>query len=585
VNTEEAMDMSRLKQNRETMIIIGAGLGGLSTGCYAKLNGYQTRIFEMHEIPGGCCTAWDRGDFAFDCCISWLLGNGPGNEMHQIWLELGALQGKQMRHFDVFNIVRGRDGRAVYFYSEPDRLEAHLLGISPADARPIRDFCNGLRKFRKCLAVYPFLKPVGLMGRFERWRMLASFLPYFNVIRKSITVLMTDYSEKFSDPLLREAFNFILYEKHPAFPVLPFYFQLASHANLSAGVPEGGSLGLSRSIEQRYRRLGGEVTYNAKVEEVLVENDRAVGVRLSDGQEFRADIVVSACDGHTTTMKFLKGRYLNETYRQLYTRTISEPGMVFPGYFTLFLGLRRAFPEGEPCTTYLLDDADAAQLLGIRHPSINVQFRSRHYPELSPRETTVVYATYFCDIAPWRALNEGPEQVTRKRGGEELHTLPVRRGRDYYAAKHRVRNALLEFLDERFPGLREAVAVRDVSTPLTQVRYSGNYDGTVLGWQPFVESGETMEEEIKKNGPVLPGLENFYISGVWATTGGLIRAAAAGRHVMQFICRDDGKAFTADIDETAPPPTHVIVPVGARSSSPGIAAGFSSIATSTGSMT
>nr|AWO77089.1 NAD(P)/FAD-dependent oxidoreductase [Streptomyces sp.] len=554
--------MPRKPRERQTMIIIGAGLGGLSTGCYAQMNGYRTRIFEMHEIPGGCCTAWDRGDFTFDCCVSWLLGNGPGNEMHQIWLELGALQGKQMRHFDVFNVVRGRDGRSVYFYSDPDRLEAHLLEISPSDARLIRSFCSGLRKFRKCLAAYPFLKPVGLMGRAERWRMLASFVPYFNVIRKSISVLMTDYSAKFRDPLLREAFNFILYEKHSAFPVLPFYFQLSAHANLSAGVPEGGSLGLATSIEQRYLRLGGEVSYNTKVEEILVEDDRAVGVRLSDGREFRADIVVSACDGHATTMKLLKGRYLPEEYRRLYTSVIDEPGMVFPGYVTLFLGLRRPFPEGAPCTTYLLTEEEATRLVGIRHPSINVQFRSLHYPELSPERSTVVYATYFSDVGPWRALSDGPEQRTRSRGGTELHTLPVRRGRPYYEAKHQVRDMLLGFLDRRFPGLTDSVAVRDVSTPLTQVRYTGNYDGTVLGWQPFVESGETMEKVVKKYGPALPGLANFYLSGVWATTGGLIRAAAAGRHVMQFVCRDDGRAFTAHIDASGPLPTHVVIPVG-----------------------
>lgn len=555
---------------RESMIIVGAGLGGLSTGCYARMNGYRTRIFEMHELPGGCCTAWDRGPFTFDCCVSWLLGNGPGNEMHQIWLELGALQGKQMRHFETFNIVRDKEGGAVYFYSDPDRLEAHLLDLSPADAKLIREFCAGLRKFRKCLAVYPFLKPVGLMGRWERWRMLASFVPYFNVIRKSITVLMSDYSARFTSPLLREAFNFILYERHPAFPVLPFYFQLASHANLSAGVPEGGSLGLARSIEQRYLRLGGAVTYNAKVDRVLVENDRAVGVRLCDGREFRSDIVVSACDGHTTMTRFLGGRYLTEDYRRLYTETITEPGMVFPGYVTVFLGLRRTFPDGEPCTTYLLTDEEAADLIGIRHPSINVQFRSTHYPELSPEETTVVYATYFCDIAPWRALNDGPEQLTRVRKGQEKHTLPVRRALDYYAGKRQVRDAILRFLERRFPGLRDSVATRDISTPLTQVRYTGNYDGTVLGWQPFVDSGETLEKLVRKHGPGLPGLANFYQSGVWATTGGLIRAAAAGRHVMQFVCRDDGRPFTASVDETAPPPTHVIIPVGRQAPREGV---------------
>ncbi|WP_262391331.1 hypothetical protein [Nocardiopsis sp. CNR-923] len=120
-------------------------------------------------------------------------------------------------------------------------------------------------------------------------------------------------------------------------------------------------------------------------------------------------------------------------------------------------------------------------------------------------------------------------------------------------------------VDRRHPGLREAVRVRDIATPLTQVRYTGNLDGTVLGWQPFVEGGETLEELVKKYGPGLPGLEGFYMSGVWATTGGLIRAAAAGRHVMQFVCRDDGREFRAEVDENAPPPTHRLIPVGPRS--------------------
>ncbi|MGW1838797.1 phytoene desaturase family protein [Streptomyces sp. NPDC002067] len=544
------------------MVVIGGGLGGLSTGCYAQMNGYRTTIVEMHELPGGCCTSWDRGDFTFDCCVSWLLGSGPGSEMHRIWLELGALQGKQMRHFDVFNIVRGRDGRSVRFYSDPDTLQAHLLDLAPQDARPIRQFCAGLRAFRSLLARYPFLKPVGLMGTVERWRMLASFLPYLNVVRRSLTTLMTDFSARFTDPLLREAFNFILYEKHPAFPVLPFYFQLASHANRSAGVPEGGSLGLARSVERRFRALGGEIRYNAKVVEILVEDDRARGVRLSDGREIRADITVSACDGHTTLMELLKGRYLTPAYRDLYTRTIDEPGMLFPGYVTVFLGLRRPFPEGDPCTTHLLDAADAAPLRGIRHPSLNVQFRARHYPELAPPGSDIVYASYFCDIAPWRAVSTGSEHGSRVRRGEEIHTLPVRRGRAYQTAKRQVRDAVVDLLDRRFSGLRDEIAVWDVSTPLTQVRYTGNYDGTVLGWQPFVAGGETVEKEIKRHGPALPGLRDFYLSGVWATTGGLIRAATAGRHVLQFICRDDGRPFTATVDESAPPPTHVLTRVG-----------------------
>ncbi|WP_233580457.1 phytoene desaturase family protein [Streptomyces triticirhizae] len=561
--------MADPRGTRETMIIIGGGLGGLATGAYARMNGYRTHILEMHEIPGGSCTSWARGDFTFDWCVSWLLGSGPGNEMHQIWLELGALQGKTIRQFDVFNVVRARDGRAVYFYSDPERLRRHLTAISPADARQIRHFCRNLRTFQRALDVYPFLKPVAMMGRLERWRMMASFLPYLNAIRRSITELMTDYARRFQHPLLREAFNFVLYEKHPDFPVLPFYFQLASHANGSAGVPEGGSLGLARSIEERYRRLGGEITYNARVEEILVEDDRAVGVRLSDGREFRADIVVAACDMRTAVLGMLGGRYLNDTYRRLYTRTIDEPGMLSPGYVSLFLGLRRDFPEADPCTTYLLDPELADRLPGMRHPSVNVQFRDRHYPELSPAGTSVVYATYFSEAAPWRALREGPEQASRVRRGQVLHTLPVRHGKAYLAAKRRVRTTLEAFLDERFPGLRDAVAVRDVATPLTQIRYTAAHNGAFPGWQPFMEDGgETLEREINRLGPVLPGLANFYMSGVWVTVGGLIRAAAAGRQVMQFICRDDGREFTAEIDRHLPPPRQLVIPVGPLAEQP-----------------
>jgi phytoene dehydrogenase-like protein len=374
---------------------------------------------------------------------------------------------------------------------------------------------------------------------------------------------MSDYSARFRDPLLREAFNYVLYERHPAFPVLPYYFQLAMHANGSAGVPEGGSLGLARSIEQRLHGLGGRISYNTKVERVLIEDDRAVGVRLTTGEELRADIVISACDGHTAVMDLVGGAYLTDEYRRMYTETINEQGMTFPGFVVLFLGLRHEIPGAEPCTTVLLDEDEAARLVGIHHPSVNVQFRSMHYPELAGPGKSILYAAYFCDVEPWRRLNDGmTAQATRVRGGQRLHTLPVRHGKAYYAAKHSVRDAMLQLLERRLPGINDAIAVRDLSTPLTHIRYTGNYNGTVLGWMPFADSGETVQGEVKKHGPVLPGLANFYMSGVWTTTGGLIRAAASGRHVMQYVCRDDGRPFTASVDHTLPPPTHRLLPVG-----------------------
>ncbi|NOY37521.1 MAG: NAD(P)/FAD-dependent oxidoreductase, partial [Chlorobi bacterium] len=55
-----------------SVIIIGAGFAGLSAGIYARMNGYRTQIFEMHNLPGGLCTAWKHKGYTIDGCIHWL---------------------------------------------------------------------------------------------------------------------------------------------------------------------------------------------------------------------------------------------------------------------------------------------------------------------------------------------------------------------------------------------------------------------------------------------------------------------------------------------------------------------------------
>ena len=53
----------------KSIIIIGAGIAGLAAGCYAQMNSYDTQIFELHDLPGGLCTAWERKEYIFDGCI------------------------------------------------------------------------------------------------------------------------------------------------------------------------------------------------------------------------------------------------------------------------------------------------------------------------------------------------------------------------------------------------------------------------------------------------------------------------------------------------------------------------------------
>ena len=67
----------------KSILIIGGGIAGLSAGCYGQMNGFQTRIFEMHKKkPGGLCTSWKRQGYTVDGCIHWLVGSGPESTFH-----------------------------------------------------------------------------------------------------------------------------------------------------------------------------------------------------------------------------------------------------------------------------------------------------------------------------------------------------------------------------------------------------------------------------------------------------------------------------------------------------------------------
>jgi len=73
------------------IIIIGAGLAGLSTGSYAQMNGYQSRIFEHHSQPGGVAAAWKRGEYFIDGGIHFVMGHKPGTGLYEIYQQLGIV--------------------------------------------------------------------------------------------------------------------------------------------------------------------------------------------------------------------------------------------------------------------------------------------------------------------------------------------------------------------------------------------------------------------------------------------------------------------------------------------------------------
>ena len=216
------------------------------------MNGFRTRIFEMHKKkPGGLCTAWKRQGYTVNGCIHWLVGSGPRSDFHQIWTGLG-----RARRQDDRRLRRVRHGsrrwteRQFIIYTDIDRLERHMKEIAPEDSAVIDEFISAVRE------MHPFRAAAreGARGH-ESLDVLKMIVTNFGLLRmlwKWNKVSLTDFGDRFKNPLLREAFPLLFM---PDFPMTFMLMTFAWMHNRSAGYPIGGSLdfrGESRSAISRW---------------------------------------------------------------------------------------------------------------------------------------------------------------------------------------------------------------------------------------------------------------------------------------------------------------------------------------------
>ncbi len=293
--------------NDKSLLVIGAGFAGLSAGIYGRMNGYATRIFEMHTQPGGLCTAWKRKGYTIDACIHWLVGSSPRSPFHRYWQEVGIAQGLNIVDLDEFGRFEGADGRTFVLYSDADRLERHMLEFSPQDEAATRRFIQGIRLGISFSPPSEFDPPLKRLAKGLKF--MLSMMSKGPAVKKWMKVTMSDLAAGFRDPLLRDAFREIWPSE---FSALFLLFTQAYLHNKDAGYPIGGSKPMSLALAERYRKLGGEIQYGARVEKILVEDGRAVGIRLADGSEHRADRVISAADGHATIFDLLDEKFVDD---------------------------------------------------------------------------------------------------------------------------------------------------------------------------------------------------------------------------------------------------------------------------------
>ena len=494
-----------------SIIIIGAGLTGLSAGCYGRMNGYKTTIFEMHSLPGGVCTSWDRKGYTVDGAVNWVMGTKPASPFYRFWEELGATQDWKIHNHELAVTVENREGRALPIFCDADRLEEHLLEIAPEDAEAIRDLTAAIRKASRL--EMPVDRPAELYTLFDMLKGIAA-LPMMQFLRKWSKISVEDFVSRLKNPFLKEA---IPRAFGLGWPMTMLVMMLGFQHAKSAGYIIGGALPLAQSIEKRFRSLGGKVHYDSRVKAIIVVNDRAVGVRLADGSEHRADWVISAADGRTTIFDMLEGKYVDQEITSRY-----EHPRLFNPLVYVSLGVARKYPDLPAAIEGLVYPLDKPITIAGKEERVLFVRSYSFDPTMAPAGKEVLIVQWETDYDYWSDLRRNMDRYT--------------------AEKRRIAAAVIEALEQRFPGISGYVEMTDVATPITWERYTGNWRGAYEGW---MFDTQTFTSNMKKT---LPGLGNFYMAGQWVNPGGGIPTAVmSGNHTVQMICRKDRRKFvTAD---------------------------------------
>jgi len=495
---------------KSSVIVIGAGLGGLSTGIYAQRNGYHCRIFEHARHPGGVASQWKRQGYTIDGGIHFYMGYRPGRLDHNIYRELGVDQ--EDKYIEITNYGRFVDpeqDRILDITQDLDRLAATMKKFSPRDAAFIDKIIKGAKAFRDWNMSASMGKPPDISRWWDTLKMMINMRGTLRYYSGWYTQSLDKASRELRDPWLAHVF------RHLFLPEVPVVFVMIILGALSSGnmaVRKDGSGGFARDLEKRYLDLGGEVTYGSTVEKVLVENDRAVGVRLSSGEEYRADHIVSAADGYSTLHNMLEGRYLTAPLKKLH-----EEWPLFKPVVLMNYGVARDF-SNEP-SIVMLKPASNIKAGFLTGDSWVIRIFN-YCDNCAPAGHALVQVMIESQWKEWKDLSENKEA--------------------YKTEKETAANQVLARLNDVWPGIKDQVEMTNVATPHTWWRYTRNRQGAFEG---FAITDKIFSTTVKRT---LPGLDNFFMAGQWVVPGGgVIPTLVSGKHAAMLMCRRDGKAFRA----------------------------------------
>lgn len=496
-------------------VVIGSGMGGMTTAAMLSRLGRRVLVLEQHYVPGGFTHTFKRKRWTWDVGVH-AVGEVDANAVtgrvlraltrDQLqWSSLGGV-------YDEFYFPDLR----IDFPDNRQRFEDNLLEAFPGEAdgiarylRTVREVSGGMRRY-----YLSRLLPPGWAGVTD------------GVIAPDATRLLLTRTRDVLDGLTRDdRLKSVLTAQWGYYGVPPERSSFAIHALVARHFlhggfyPVGGSGRIAEALLAAVAAGGGFTRINAPVEEILIEDKRAVGVRLKDGEVIRARRVISAAGALTTVTKLLP-----EAERaQPWARSIAglKPS---PCHVCLYLGFKGDITRAgaTPANKWFYetwsterpewDVADPSS----RAPCLYTSFPSLKDPTHDPGPD-VLHTGEVVTFVPYDFFKQWADGRWK------------RRGEDYDALKRDLTERLRAQFLEHMPALAPMLAFAELSTPLSTEHFTRAPAGAIYGIEPTPE--RYRNPYLRPRTPVrdllLSGSDMASVGVMGAFVGGVLSAIAA----------------------------------------------------------
>ncbi|MBV8159104.1 MAG: NAD(P)/FAD-dependent oxidoreductase [Dyella sp.] len=521
---KRALARGDLAQSFDT-IVIGSGAGGLTTAALLALDGQRVLVLERHAVLGGCLQAYHRNGFEWDVGLHYIgevQRKNSGLARLFATLSRGQLEWAPMP--EVYNRIVLAE-RTYDCVAGTEAFKDRLKSYFPNEARAIDQYVGLVVQANR--AAKGFFSERALPptpAEAASTPAQTAFAPFSQRTVLEVMDGLTDNAE------LKAVWcgHYGDYCNSPAEASFAIHAMVVGHYLEGASYPVGGAPRIALTLADTVRAAGGHCLVAADVASLVVENERAVGVRMADGTIVEARQVVSAI-GIQQTLPLLKG---NETPATQALAAASSTLGTTQCYAVLNIGLNAANGElgihagnvwVHPTNDlpgnlrrYLADPArELMPLYFMTHPSL----RDPSWPERYPGRSTMDV----CGLTDW--------SVFSRFAGTEW----MRRGAEYDDMKARLSEHLLEQAYARFPQIRGRVVHAELSSPLSYNHFLGRSQGNFMGYEQTPK--RFAQRWMRAHSPV----KGLYFSGQdvsaagvsGAMVGGLVAASAVlGRNLF-----------------------------------------------------